>query len=83
MLTVLLWIVVVLVLIVAALFLFAAFMSAKAEKAVPPIGRFVEVKGVRLHYLDEGEGQAIVLVHGLGGQMQHLTYGLRDRLRQN
>ena len=48
---------------------------------MPPIGSFIEVDGTRLHYLDEGAGQPIVLVHGLAAQMQHLTYALRDRLR--
>lgn len=83
MLTVLLWLVVILVLLVAGLVAFSAFTAAQAEKAVPPLGRFIEVEGTRLHYLDEGQGQPIVLVHGLGGQMQHLTYSLRERLRQN
>src|SRR4051812_44515059 len=35
-----------------------------AEAASPPLGRFVEVDGVRLHYFERGKGQPLVLVHG-------------------
>jgi pimeloyl-ACP methyl ester carboxylesterase len=38
--------------------------SRRAERAHPPRGRYLEVKGVRLHYLDRGQGQPIVLLHG-------------------
>jgi pimeloyl-ACP methyl ester carboxylesterase len=30
----------------------------------PPAGRFVDVDGVRLHYLERGEGPPVVLLHG-------------------
>ena len=30
-------------------------------------GRFIEVEGIRLHLLEQGEGEPIVLIHGLGG----------------
>ena len=63
--------------------LFSAWTASRVEKAVPPIGKFIEVEGTRIHYLDEGRGQPIVLVHGLAAQMQNLTYALRESLRQN
>ncbi len=82
MLAALVWIVLVIVVLLGGgLVAFAAWTASRVEKAVPPIGKFLEVDGTRLHYLDEGEGQPIVLVHGLAAQMQHLTYALRERLR--
>lgn len=36
------------------------------ERANPPQGKFVEVDGVRLHYLERGAGPALVLLHGHG-----------------
>jgi hypothetical protein len=57
------------VLVVAGLMLFAAFISRSIEKAVPPLGQFVDVDGARIHYLDRGHGRAIVLIHGLTGQI--------------
>lgn len=60
---------------------FTGLTARRIEKAFPPKGKFIEVDGTRLHYLDEGEGPAIVMVHGLGGQMGNFTHGLLDRLK--
>jgi pimeloyl-ACP methyl ester carboxylesterase len=40
--------------------------TRKAERTHPPIGQFLEVDGVRLHYVERGEGQPLVLLHGNG-----------------
>lgn len=40
--------------------------SRQAESAHPPTGDFIEVNGVRLHYLSQGEGPVVVLLHGNG-----------------
>lgn len=37
-----------------------------AERRHPPAGRFLEIDGVRLHYLEAGEGPPVVLLHGNG-----------------
>jgi pimeloyl-ACP methyl ester carboxylesterase len=34
------------------------------ERAHPPIGRFITVDGVRLHYIDKGKGDVVTLIHG-------------------
>jgi len=47
-----------------ALALWIESKARRAEREDPPLGRFVEVDGVRLHYVDRGEGPAIVLLHG-------------------
>ncbi len=44
--------------------------SARAERAHPPLGRFITVDGVTLHYLDEGDGPPLVLLHGLGSMVE-------------
>ena len=52
-----------------------------AERKTPPIGRFLDVDGVRLHYIERGEGEPIVLIHGNGTMIQDFTVsGLVDRL---
>ncbi len=43
--------------------------ARRVEAALPPSGRFLDVDGARLHYTDAGDGPAIVLIHGLGGQL--------------
>ena len=47
----------------------------------PPGGEFVDVDGVRLHYVVRGEGPPLVLIHGLGGQMLNFAYVV-DRLAE-
>jgi pimeloyl-ACP methyl ester carboxylesterase len=52
-----------------------------AERETPPVGRFVNVDGVRLHYTEYGEGEPVVLIHGNGTMIQDFTIsGLVDRL---
>ncbi len=65
-------------------FLFTVYMARKVESLLPPRGRFIEVPGARLH-LHEFDGgapdaPALLLVHGLAGQLAHYTYGVTDRL---
>ncbi|MFB4161355.1 alpha/beta fold hydrolase [Geomicrobium sp. JSM 1781026] len=49
---------------VLALVLFNQYQFKKSEKRNPPKGRFVDVDGVKLHYLRQGKGQPVVLLHG-------------------
>lgn len=54
--------------------------TKQAERDNPPVGRFIEVEGIRLHYVDRGEGQPLVLLHGNGTLLQDLQIsGLIDR----
>lgn len=55
--------------------------AREAERRHPPLGRFVSVDGVRLHYFDRGRGNTIVLLHGNGATIDELlSSGLVDRL---
>ncbi|HEY8564616.1 MAG TPA: alpha/beta hydrolase [Beijerinckiaceae bacterium] len=55
--------------------------TAEAERETPPIGRFLTVDGVRLHYLERGQGSPVVLIHGNGTMIQDFVVsGLVDRL---
>jgi pimeloyl-ACP methyl ester carboxylesterase len=45
-------------------------LAKKAERDNPPIGRFIEVDGITLHYVDRGSGDAVVLLHGNGSMIQ-------------
>ncbi|MDA9479660.1 alpha/beta hydrolase [Bradyrhizobium sp. CCBAU 65884] len=54
-------------------------LSKKAERDNPPTGRFVQVGDVRLHYLERGTGDAVVLLHGNGSMVQDFeSSGLVD-----
>jgi pimeloyl-ACP methyl ester carboxylesterase len=47
-----------------------ALRTRQAKQQNPPTGRFVEVDGVRLHYVEAGAGDPIVLLHGNGSLIQ-------------
>lgn len=40
--------------------------TRQAEEENPPRGKFIDVDGVRLPYLEQGSGQPLVLIHGNG-----------------
>lgn len=54
--------------------------AAAAETAYPPLGRFMTVEGRSLHYLQEGEGPDLVLLHGAGGNLREFKFDLMGRL---
>ncbi|GAB5445987.1 alpha/beta fold hydrolase [Gymnodinialimonas sp.] len=54
--------------------------EARAEAAHPPAGAFVEVNGTRVHYVEEGDGPAVVLIHGSGGNLNDWTLDMVARL---
>jgi pimeloyl-ACP methyl ester carboxylesterase len=54
----------------AATALVVRYKKQQAERDNPPIGKFIEVDGVRLHYIERGQGQPLVLLHGNGTMIQ-------------
>ncbi len=63
--------------------LYSRKQSQDAERRYPPIGQFLSVDGVRLHYIERGRGDPLVLVHGNGTMIQDFTVsGLVDKLAE-
>ena len=55
--------------------------AKQVERDNPPLGTFIEVDGVRLHYLERGEGSPLVLLHGNGTMIEDwLVSGVFDEL---
>lgn len=55
--------------------------AVAAERRHPPKGRFMNVDGVRLHYIERGSGTPVVLFHGNGALVEDmLASGLVERL---
>jgi pimeloyl-ACP methyl ester carboxylesterase len=67
----------------AASFFYVRAKTKQAEAENPPQGRFVTADGVRLHYIERGEGPVLVLLHGNGVYADDFDHsGLLDRAAQ-
>lgn len=78
---------VVVALAILAMAAFTAWLTNRAESAVPPVGRFVEVPGARLHVVEAGtvrDGRPpMLMLHGLAAQLHHFRYALLDDLARD
>ena len=72
-----------LLVIVAGLFLFTLFIKKRVELGMPPEGRFVQVQGTRVHYLEQGTGPCILMIHGLSGVAQNFGYQVMGELARD
>jgi pimeloyl-ACP methyl ester carboxylesterase len=62
----------------AASYFYVRSKTRQAEAEHPPQGRFVKVDGVRLHYIERGDGPVLVLLHN---DFEHS--GLLDRAAEH
>lgn len=78
----LLSLVIVVLFVLAGCRLWTFQLAASAVKAVPQSGEILPVTGGAIHYTDDGprDGQPLVLIHGLAGNMHNLTYALVQQL---
>src|ERR1700722_11733678 len=68
----------------AALALVNRHFAKKAVLDNPPAGRFLELNGVRLHYIERGSGAPLVLLHGNASMIQDFeSSGLIDLAAKN
>jgi pimeloyl-ACP methyl ester carboxylesterase len=59
-------------------------LAKMAEQDNLPAGQFMEVNGVRLHYVERGSGAPLVLLHGNGSMIQDFqSSGLIDFAARN
>lgn len=74
-----------LLLLTSALFLYSWIASRWIEKEYPPIGKFIEVDGLRLHYVmaGQGPGPALLLVHGASSNLREFTSSILPALAKN
>jgi len=68
----------------AAMALVNRHLAKKAERENPAAGRFLDVSGVRLHYVERGSGEPLVLLHGNGSMIEDFeSSGLIDLAARN
>ena len=67
-------IVIIILLVLVGLFLFTWFISKRVEAGLPPEGKFINIRGNQIHYLEQGQGPSVVMIHGLSGVAQNFGY---------
>jgi pimeloyl-ACP methyl ester carboxylesterase len=59
-------------------------LAKKAEHDNPAAGRFLDVDGVRLHYVERGSGEPLIFLHGNGSMIEDFeSSGLIDLAAKN
>ena len=59
------------------------FVGSSASAENPRKGKLTKVEGGKIHWIDEGSGPPVVLIHGLGGNLHNFTYALTDKLTKD
>lgn len=79
-------IVIYLVLIIAVLFLglfgYSRIILHRVSTEYPPLGQTVSLDRGELHYVREGSGYPVVMLHGRDGTLQEYTYSIFDRVAE-
>ena len=69
--------------VLAATALWNNSRARQAERDHPPRGRFLEIDGTRLHYLERGAGPPVVLLHGnVVSAEDYVWSGVLDRVAE-
>ena len=58
-----------------------ALKAVKAERRPRAPGRFVEIDGLRVHYIARGKGRPVVLLHGNGTRSAGCSTSSRSDIR--
>lgn len=76
-----------LVVLLAFLLLLGGCATWRAERNAPPIGRFVEVEGERIHLVDLGPAESdkppVILIHGASVNLRDMKLALGDELAKS
>ena len=71
--------VILLIVVLAGIWVWARILVAGLP--VEPLGTFAEVKGERMHYVDQGQGSPILMIHGASGNLGDMELRLAPALR--
>ena len=56
------------------------FVGSSAAAMSPRRGKMRKVNGGKIHWVEQGAGKPIVMIHGLGGNLNNFTYALTAEL---
>ena len=59
-------------------FILTQLLAFNARRKLPAEGRFTEVNGGIIHWTEQGEGETIILIHGLSGNHHNFNYMISE-----
>jgi len=71
------------ILVITGFALFTAWTAQRIDAALPPPGKFIDIGGSQIHYVEKGSGPPILMIPGLGAQLRHLTHSMVDILAKD
>jgi pimeloyl-ACP methyl ester carboxylesterase len=69
--------------VLVGLFLYSRWQVVEIEARYPPMGGQLELDELRLHYVDAGEGPAVVLLHGASTNLRDFTSSILTPLEEH
>lgn len=86
--TIMKFVILIVIVIPAGLWVWSVVNARDIEKQFPPIGSFLETNGARMHYVDTGPvanetRPAVVFVHGASGNLRDAMAVYRPRLEKD
>lgn len=55
-------------------------LARLAEQQHPPLGEILNVDGTAVHYMRQGSGPVVILLHGAGGNLRDMTFQLATKM---
>ena len=49
----------------------------------PPLGRFVDAQGLRVHAWEQGQGRPVIMIHGASGNLRDFTFDLAPKIAKS
>ena len=71
-----------LLVLLALSFIVTQLLAFYARRKLPAEGQFTEVNGGKIHWTEQGEGETIILIHGLGGNHHNFNYMVSELSRK-
>jgi pimeloyl-ACP methyl ester carboxylesterase len=69
--------------LLGSLAIYTVIGTARTEESFPPIGQFVQVDGVRMHYNETGRGPPVVLIHGASTSLRDFDASIAGPLSRS
>jgi pimeloyl-ACP methyl ester carboxylesterase len=67
----------------AGLWVYTELKVEQIKEKNPPIGQFVSIDGLQIHYVRQGTGQPVVMLHGRDGALQEYTFSIFEQVAED